>query len=229
MKKLFAKVTAAISAAAMLAVPTINAFPANASVVNYTRYIWKEYNGIDDWWWEQNIGDANGDGIVNLDDATAVLDYIGDKDHHTVIKYKADANGDGAITAIDALIIQRVVKGYTFFEREQVYLQDYIEKGIYNANGTYRLFDFRHSYQAVLLGDINNDGLINDADIDSFDEAMKSSKHLHIFDGGLNGNDFVRARRAGDINNNGEFDQEDLELLETVVSGQHINFDFILD
>ena len=227
MKKLFAKVTAAISAAAMLAVPAINAFPANAAVVNYTREIWEDYKGFY-YYDEVLVGDANGDGRVTLADATAILNYIGDRDHHHVDKNAADTNGDGGITPTDALIIQRVINGNTFFEREQEYFKYYISQNKYNANGTYRIFLDGNKYSAVLLGDINNDGVIDEEDIDSFNDAMNSSAYVGIFDNDSDNNS-LRARRAGDINNNGYYDQEDLDLIGGVVNKDHINFDYLND
>ncbi len=56
-------------------------------------------------------GDANCDGKVSLADSVAILQYIGNRDKYNLKdlgKLKADVNGDGAVTGMDALEIQRM-------------------------------------------------------------------------------------------------------------------------
>ena len=71
------------------------------------------------------IGDANGDGIVDLADATSIIQHIGNEGRYALSEQgfaNADTNGDGKITGADALILQRIEAG-------QISLSDLPYKG----------------------------------------------------------------------------------------------------
>lgn len=54
-----------------------------------------------------SLGDVNGDGIVNIQDAILILRYAMGVIESLPRIDKADVNGDGAVTVIDALIVMR--------------------------------------------------------------------------------------------------------------------------
>lgn len=57
-------------------------------------------------------GDSNGDGNINMADATAIVQHIGNKDAYGLSEnglVNADTNGDGQVTGVDSIIIQRIV------------------------------------------------------------------------------------------------------------------------
>lgn len=59
-------------------------------------------------------GDANCDGIVDLADATAIIQHIGNEGKYGLSKagyVNSDTNSDGKVTGADALIIQRIEAG----------------------------------------------------------------------------------------------------------------------
>ena len=63
------------------------------------------------WTYSAPKGDANCDGKVSVADAVAILQYIGNRDRYDLKeqgKLNADVNGDGAVTGLDALEIQRM-------------------------------------------------------------------------------------------------------------------------
>ncbi len=60
------------------------------------------------------IGDANEDGIVDLADATSIIQHIGNEDKYGLSVQglaNSDTNGDGKVTGADAIIIQRIEAG----------------------------------------------------------------------------------------------------------------------
>ena len=64
-------------------------------------------------------GDANCDGNVSVADAVAVLQYIGSRDRYPLKEQgrkNADVNGDGSVTALDALEIQKMDAGISVAE-----------------------------------------------------------------------------------------------------------------
>ena len=55
------------------------------------------------------LGDANDDGYVNIADATAIIQHIGNKDAYGLSEQgiaNADVNNDGMVTGVDAVAIQ---------------------------------------------------------------------------------------------------------------------------
>ena len=63
---------------------------------------------------EFKCGDANLDGIVDIADATAIIQHIGNEGRYGLpddAMKVADTNADGAITGADALIIQHIEAG----------------------------------------------------------------------------------------------------------------------
>lgn len=55
------------------------------------------------------IGDANGDGYVNMGDVTSIIQHIGNQDEYGLSPQElanADTNGDGLVTGMDAIAIQ---------------------------------------------------------------------------------------------------------------------------
>lgn len=59
---------------------------------------------------EWGIGDANDDGALKADDATAILKYVAGTSKVLNI-YKADVNADKKITAVDAQLIDQFIAG----------------------------------------------------------------------------------------------------------------------
>ena len=57
------------------------------------------------------MGDANGDGEVNADDVTHILQYVTHKIADVVDRIAADVTGDGKVTVRDANKIQKYVLG----------------------------------------------------------------------------------------------------------------------
>ena len=60
------------------------------------------------------VGDANVDGKVNMSDATAIIQHIGNRDRYGLSEQgiaNADTNDDGQVTGEDAVIIQRYIAG----------------------------------------------------------------------------------------------------------------------
>lgn len=217
MKKIFAKVTAIISAAAMLTAPMLNVATVNAATVEYYyRSLWTDYMGTGPSAHEEIlVGDANGSGTITMADATAILQHLTnpDKCRLTGDNLKnADANGDGMVTAKDALIIQKVLNKTTTFKAEQVYFQALGNK--YNQTATYRIFkDFDNGgYMAVLPGDVNNSGTITYADVVAFRQAEATGQGFHIF-----GADYRRAGRAADMNNNCVVNDVDLSIIYELI------------
>lgn len=208
MKKLFAT----ISAAAMLAVPMINAFPTNAAnFTNYYRSVWTDYAGTDtSAHKEYLVGDANGSGTVTLTDATVILQHIANPDKYRLTGNKlknADTNGDGSVTAMDALIIQKVIAGNTTFADEQVYFKALGDN--YNSNpSSYRIYEYNNGFQAVLPGDVNNSGTITYADLVAFRQAEATGQGFHFF-----GDDYRRAGRAANVNNDGVVNEDDFYII----------------
>lgn len=60
---------------------------------------------------ERIMGDANGDGEVNADDVTHILQYVTHKIADVVDRIAADVTGDGKVTVRDANKIQKYVLG----------------------------------------------------------------------------------------------------------------------
>lgn len=208
MKKLFAT----ISAAAMLAVPMVNAFSANAaSFDSYYRTVWTDGAGTSSSAYKTYlVGDANGSGTVTLADATVILQHIANPDKYKLTGDRlknADANGDGSVTAMDALIVQKVIYGTSKFVDEQIYFKDLGDK--YNSNpSSYRIFEYNNGFQAVLPGDVNNSGTVTYADLVAFRQAEATGQGFHIF-----GDDYRRAGRAADVNNNRVVNDDDYHMI----------------
>ena len=58
------------------------------------------------------LGDSNGDGNVNMADATAIVQHIGNQDAYGLSEQglaNADTNGDGQVTGADAIAIQMLI------------------------------------------------------------------------------------------------------------------------
>lgn len=224
MKKLFAKITAIISAATMFAVPALSANASynpryNRSAKNYYdgdgfyhRIVWESGYGIGGHR-DILVGDANGDNKVNIDDATAIMKHITNPDNCRITDRErliaADANGEGGVTMMDALLIQKVVYGITTFEEGQTQFED-----IDISTGTYRVCTEATStvLETVLVGDVNNDGAVTIADVTAINQ--------------INGNyTNTRDKRAADINNDGKVNQIDKNYLYAIDAGRRTNFD----
>ena len=57
------------------------------------------------------IGDVNGDGDINVVDATAIQKFAAGIENEDFIREAADVNGDGKIDVVDATQIQRYAAG----------------------------------------------------------------------------------------------------------------------
>ncbi len=61
---------------------------------------------------DTKIGDANGDGEINMADVASIIQFIGNKDAYALSEQgmvNADTNADGQITGVDALAIQKLL------------------------------------------------------------------------------------------------------------------------
>ena len=57
-------------------------------------------------------GDVNGDGEVNIEDATLVQKYVvGIEDFDKLQLFNSDVNDDGEISVVDATLIQKYIVG----------------------------------------------------------------------------------------------------------------------
>ena len=237
MKKLFAKVTAVVSAAAMLAVPALTANATDNKIKDYLvnnryyhRVVWEENKGIHAHR-DVLVGDVNGVGGITEADATAILQYINTTDSEKKEKiakkmdlYAADVDGNGDIDSRDAELIRywvsNVINHVASYQR---YYNDWIWR---NTNNTYRVFvNDDNSYSTVLIGDVNNNGTITDSDVSALEQGR--DKGFDIFNKSSNGNSGTRARRAADINNDGVVDQKDIDYIRKVIRGEKPNFDFL--
>ena len=242
MKKLFAKVTAAISAAAMLAVPAINAFQANAAKKGVTDVLEgrKYYREV---WHEELknghtvishktilVGDVNGDNKINLADASAIKQYLQNPTNYPLIikkgnisdaskYYAADVDGNGYVEKYDATLIQYFDSGLVnHFKGSQYYFNIL---GSLNPNGTYRVYVKEDKiYSAVLVGDVNGDGKVTSVDASAIKQANSALEGFLIF-----GSDYIRAGRAADVNCDGYIDETDIHLIKELDAGVRINFD----
>ncbi len=233
MKKLFAKVTAAISAAAMFAVPAINVNAADINLkrdylVNnrtYHRVVWKDDKGLSEniGYEDVLLGDVNETGTITYADATAIIQYLGNPDKYDVDLYTADVNGDGIINEDDANLIRKYVSGnINNFASVQPYDNNWIWENTYK---TYRVYvNCDNTYSTVLIGDVDNDGKIKESDVSAIDYGKKNGFDS-FYDG--KGNSGTRARRAADVDNNGSIDQKDIAYIRQVANGEKTNFDFL--
>ena len=232
MKKLFSKVTAAISAAAMLAVPAINVnadnnTPKKDYLVNnkyYHRVVWEDDKGLSEntGYRDVLVGDVNETGTITEADAVAILQYLGNPDEYFDIdRYAADVDGNGDIDKRDAELINYFVSGLiNHVAGYQRYDNNWIWK---STNDTYRVFiNADNSYTTILVGDVNNDKKVTYADITAINQANSTGQGFHIF-----GSDYRRAGRAADINNDGAVISDDLKYLYDYMDGNIENFDDI--
>ena len=235
MKKLFSKVTAAISAAAMLAVPAINVnadnnTPKKDYLVNnryYHRVVWTEYGGPTAYR-DVLVGDVNKTNTITEADATAILQYLSITDPQKKEEFKkkidlcaADVDGNGDVDKRDAELINYFVSGLiNHVAGYQRYDNNWIWK---STNDTYRVFiNADNSYTTILVGDVNNDKKVTYADITAINQANSTGQGFHIF-----GSDYRRAGRAADINNDGAVISDDLKYLYDYMDGNIENFDDI--
>ena len=58
------------------------------------------------------VGDANGDGVVNLSDAITLLRYLAKYEDGNVVLENCDINGDGNVNTSDAVALLRRLAGY---------------------------------------------------------------------------------------------------------------------
>ena len=57
------------------------------------------------------VGDVDNDGVLKVNDATAILNYVAKVKQPTFYTDRADVNKDRAITAVDAQLIQQYLAG----------------------------------------------------------------------------------------------------------------------
>ena len=61
------------------------------------------------------LGDADGDGVITVADATIIQRYLAEIDVPVFIETAADADEDGTVDAMDATVIRRLVAGLQSF------------------------------------------------------------------------------------------------------------------
>ena len=231
MKKLFAKVTAAISAAAMLAVPAINVNAAN-TIPNTKAYVDEDglYHRIV---WEDELtnghsylnrsdiiaGDIDGDGSITNDDVEAIEQYLQYHNLNVLIDTcAADVNGDGKIDSTDKKYIKALAKG----NRPKIQNLQKFDIQPINSTSTYKLYYNENdlSFSLILVGDVNGDNKLTTADASAIIQANSAHEGFLIF-----GSDYIRARRAADVNNDNRTDSTDVRLIQELDAGVRTNFD----
>ncbi len=221
------KILTTLSAAAMLAATMITPISASASGPSedylsgrlYHRVVWTD-NGGPTAHRDVIAGDANNDGVLSLSDAVAILQYAANPQKYGNIDLDAaDVDGNGYIEQNDATLIQYFDSGLVnHFKGYQYYFNIL---GTLNTNGTYRVFhNSDKKFSAVLIGDVNNDKKINISDVVLTNRAKNEG--FFIF-----GDDYIRAGRAADINNDGRVNDTDTDLMFDVIVSRRPNFDDI--
>ena len=93
-----------------------NLYVPENSIINYkSQEPWNQFGtikGASEYNQEQpNItGDVNGDGLVNVKDIMAIINFIAGKVDDLSLE-KADVNGDGAINIADVIAVTNIIAG----------------------------------------------------------------------------------------------------------------------
>ncbi len=72
----------------------------------------------------KTIGDANGDGVVNVADAVSLVNYILQKPSENFVLAAADVNGDNLINVADVVSIVKLILGQSSSARRRSAIQE---------------------------------------------------------------------------------------------------------
>lgn len=209
MKNSIKKITAAIAASALCAIPMMNAMSASA-------FIYVSGSEI--------AGDVNNDGSINLSDSEALdrfLKYpssnyvkIGNKSFTIKVNiYTADVNGDGCLTDFDVNLIGKYARkefgsGYTnySFRNFYKYVGDVNGDGKVDNTDATLIDQNKVSSSRKIYADVNGDNKVNSADA----TAIRNYKDHKVWATTATAPKFVSgANIGGDVNNDGKVNQKD--------------------
>lgn len=204
------KLTAALSAAILCALPMANALSANA--------------------YSTKFGDSNGDGVVNMPDAINISQW-GTTYRNNIYRDNSDVNNDGVVNYFDAVLIQRALlqtmpAGQTIdqylSENKDVYgdvnndrrrnrrdldeMQDILIAGEQNSA------DVQNN---MIRYDLNGDGVFDWTDATVM---FCYCYHRYFFD-----RNFTELYLAGDANNDGAVTNDDVETIKKWCSGTSVS------
>ena len=173
--------------------------------------------------------DVNGDGKVNIIDLGLLQMYIETPDNYTdtlperritnyTIQY-GDVNGDGKLTILDTgallnhidssniqtgqTLLNADIDGNGKIERKDlILLLGYVRKAIPQVN-----LPDKPITEYTLYGDLNNDGLLDNNDIDKLSRYLNGSTGLDN-----------QARKNADVNGDGVINNTDLTLLQNKIN-----------
>ena len=224
MKKILTNLTAAISAAAMLAAPMLTCSAANnAATKDYTetvngttyyhRVIWQDIASRPDTHHDVLVGDANGDGKISMSDAVAILQYVANPTKYNISnKYNrcaADVDGNGVIDSRDAQLVQYFdAKMINHFGGYQVYFANYFTAaGSQESSSAYRLYytESTGAFNVVLVGDANGTKSVTMSDAVAILQYVANPSKYPL----TNTN-----KLAADVNNDGKISDADATLIQ---------------
>ena len=173
--------------------------------------------------------DVNGDGKVNIIDLGLLQMYIETPDNYTdtlperritnyTIQY-GDVNGDGKLTLLDTVALlnhidsSNIQTGQTLLNadidgngkierKDSILLLGYVRKAIPQVN-----LPDKPITEYTLYGDLNNDGLLDNNDIDKLSRYLNGSTGLDN-----------QARKNADVNGDGVINNTDLTLLQNKIN-----------
>ncbi len=167
------------------------------------------------------VGDVNQDKVVDFDDVGMLKIYIEKAPESDLVKYLADTNGDGKITAKDYDTLQKHLKGTKGYETLPVIE---IGAGDIDKDGRVTTTDMSILRQAILngdmsnidktLADVNEDGFINERDIEIMNNYI-----LKVAGYGSLPIDERQFFKVGDVNQDGRVNASDYMKIRQYVSG----------
>ena len=162
-------------------------------------------------------GDANEDGIIDLIDALAVMEYLSSNSGLTKQGIKnADVNADGKVNNVDSLLIMQYSSGwYDDANLPLAPLNNYQMYGDVNEDGTVDNFDTIEllkylsgtqtlTKQAFKNADVNDDGIVNNVD-----NVLISRYTVGWYEDTLAGEPIIDYVLYADVNNDGYVDGKD--------------------
>ena len=171
--------------------------------------------------------DVNGDGKVNIIDLGLLQMYIETPDNYTntlpekritnyTIQY-GDVNEDGKITGNDTTILNAYVLRKIQLTKQQLLNADVNADGIINSLDVTLTFNLSMGLidssinkpitEYTLYGDLNNDGVLDNNDIDKLTKYLNRSTGLDN-----------QARKNADVNGDGVINNTDLTLLQNKIN-----------
>ena len=162
-------------------------------------------------------GDANEDGIIDLIDALAVMEYLSSNSGLTKQGIKnADVNADGKVNNVDSLLIMQYNSGwYDDANLPLAPLNNYQMYGDVNEDGTVDNFDTIEllkylsgtqtlTKQAFKNADVNDDGIVNNVD-----NVLISRYTVGWYEDTLADEPIIDYVLYADVNNDGYVDGKD--------------------